>query len=40
MIRFFSGVVFGWVMARDPPSPENMKDAIERIYALLTDKNL
>jgi len=35
MIRFLSGVVFGWVMARDPPSPDNVTEAFERIYALI-----
>ena len=35
MIRFLAGVAFGWIMARDPPTPEDIQNAMKRILEIV-----
>ena len=35
MIRFLAGVAFGWIMARDPPTPEDIQDATKRLLEIV-----
>lgn len=35
MIRFFSGVAFGWIMARDPPTPHDINSAMLRLLEII-----
>lgn len=35
MIRFLSGIAVGWVMARDPPTSQDLKDSIRRFKEIL-----
>jgi hypothetical protein len=35
MIRFLAGVAFGWAMARDPPTSDDIQDALQRLIKLV-----
>jgi len=35
MIRFLAGVAFGWIMARDPPSSDDVNNAMKRLLDLV-----